>query len=181
MVMLINAVFEKRLVMYKELITNWKKLKTVWKVLIILCILLLFIIIETKPWVPVGEDSPDKVMAWCDKNDEKIYETYLLYKLDQGFVEGATDNSEHNVILLANKKSGTYVFRVQNHYVYVVRIVNPVDDRYIEKAIGINREENGKVFKKGLSRSEMDSIDDKAVEDTSWNLTGYTREFHSND
>ena len=82
---------------------------------------------------------------------------------------------------MANKESGTYVFRVQNHYVYVVRIVDPVDDRYREQAIGIKEDNDGKVFYTGLSISEMDSIDDNAVEDTSWNDYGYTREFHQDD
>lgn len=167
--------------MYKKFITKWKKLKIVYKILIILSILVVLFILKIKPWVPLGEESPDKVMAWCDKNDENIYRTSILYQMNQGFVEGRADQSAHNIILMENKESGTYVFRVQNHYVYIVRIVDPVDDRYSEQAIGIEKENNGKVFNKGLSRSEMESIDDNAIESTSWNDYGYTREFHQDD
>lgn len=173
--------FLKGLVMYKKFISSWKKLRTVWKILIILGILGFVFLLKVKPWIPTGESSPDKVMAWCDKNDKNIYKIFLLNQIDQGLVEGHTDQSEHNIILMANKESGTYVFRVQNHYVYVVRIVDPVDDRYREQAIGIKEDNDGKVFYTGLSISEMDSIDDNAVEDTSWNDYGYTREFHQDD
>lgn len=67
---------------------------------------------------------------------------------------------------------------MKSHYVYVVKIIDPVDDSYWEQAVGLSRDDNGKVFHRALTKSEMDSIDEIAVDDTSWNDYAFTREFH---
>ncbi|MEE8823444.1 hypothetical protein LASUN_10560 [Lentilactobacillus sunkii] len=156
-----------------------RKFSTSWKIIIVVILIGGIFLLKEKPWVPRGYDSADKVMAWCNKNDSDIYMLSAYGALDQGVSEGSADPSEYNIILRANKKSNTYVFKVKSHYVYVVKIIDPADGSYWEQAVGLSKDNNGKVFHRALTKSEMDSVDEIAVDDTSWNDYGFNREFRS--
>ncbi len=150
-----------------------------WLFFLVVVLGLLFIF---KPWIPRGESDPETVMGWCYKNDHNIYTLSAYGALDQGLTQGRdavqASKQKPNIILLKNTSSKTYVFKVNNHYVYIARIIDFADDSHWEQAVGIAEDKDGKVYHHGLSISEMNSIDSNSTEDTGWNDLQFVRSFN---
>lgn len=136
------------------------------------------LVILMKPWVPRGLDTAEEAFQYSDKYNDDISTTRLIASLDEGMVNGKVDRESAAFAILKNDKSNTFVFKQNDHYVYVVRIFNNRLDSYNEEATAIRKDKNGKIYHKQLSRKQMDKIDADASEAETWTDSQYYAWIH---
>ncbi|WP_179394474.1 zinc ribbon domain-containing protein [Lacticaseibacillus absianus] len=125
-------------------------------------------IFTTKPWMPRGLGTADQVMRYSNKHDQNILRMRAYGQLDEGLVQGNVDHTINAYSVMKNSKTGTFVFKSHNRYVYLIRIYNNHTDSYWEEIIAVKKDDNDKVYHKQLSKDDMNDIDSNASVAESW-------------
>lgn len=125
-------------------------------------------IFTTKPWIPKGLDTADQVMQYSNKHDKNISLMRAYGQLDESLVEGNVDHTIDAYSVMKNSRTGTFVFKSHNRYVYLIRIYNNHIDSYWEEIIAVEKSDNEKVYHKQLSKADMNDIDSNASVAESW-------------
>lgn len=125
-------------------------------------------IFTTKPWMPKGLKTADQVMRYSNKHDQNILRMRAYGALDESLAQGNVNHKLNAYSVMKNSKTGTFVFKSHNRYVYLIRIYNNHTDSYWEEIIAVKKDDNDKIYHKQLSKADMNDIDSNASVSESW-------------
>ncbi|KRL23005.1 hypothetical protein [Lentilactobacillus kisonensis] len=150
-----------------------------WSAVLVIALIGAFFIIKERPWVPQGLKSGDSVLAYSIKHDNhhEIKADVMVAGINEANQNGTVDDSANRVFVLKNKKHGNYVFKYDNHYVYLVEIVDLSNNLNWVHATEVKPGSDGETYTQGLSRDSINNMSKFAVEDAAYNINDLTSGF----
>lgn len=143
-------------------------------------VLVAIFLVMTKPWIPKGFNNAEQVVRYSNRHANNQIGFLMAAAQLNDELKSGVDHDEPRVVVLRNKKSGRFVFKLKSHYVYLIRLLTDHGDAYYEVAVAVKKGDNGKVYHHQLSKSEMTGFDDITQASESWSDTEFDQYIDTN-
>ncbi|WP_155828676.1 hypothetical protein [Schleiferilactobacillus shenzhenensis] len=126
--------------------------------------------------LPAGYDSTDDVLTLAGetKKANEDIQTYSGYGQLAAGIAGRPDERPDAVIVMKNSGTGRFVFKYNNHPVYLIRVLTRQYDNgdydYVTVGLGVTEDDSGTRYEKVLPKSFKD---DNAEEGHSYDFDDY--------